>query len=56
MLLKKENMFVILVSVNLIHRTYAKYLDRRAWANTVDPHQMTQNTASDQGLYCWTLI
>ena len=28
-----------------------KYSDRQAWTNNVDPDQMPQNTASDQGLY-----
>ena len=28
---------------------FPKYLDRQAWANSVDPDQMPQNVASDQG-------
>ena len=32
------------------------YLDRQVWANSVDPDQMLQNAASDQGLHCWLLI
>ena len=33
-----------------------KYWDRRASANSVDPDQMPQNAASDQGLHCLSLI
>ena len=33
-----------------------KYWDRKAWANSVDPDQMPQNVASDQGLYCLPLL
>ena len=33
-----------------------KYWDRQAWANSVDPDQMLQNAASDQGLQCLPLI
>ena len=33
-----------------------KYWDRQAWANSVDPDQMPQNVASDQGLQCLPLI
>ena len=29
---------------------------RRARANSVDPDQMPQNVASDQGLCCWPII
>ena len=32
-----------------------KYWDRQAWANSVDPDQMLQNAASDQGLHCLPL-
>ena len=28
----------------------------QAWANCVDPDQMPQNVASDQGLHCLPLI
>ena len=28
-----------------------KYWDRQAWVNSVDPDQMPQNAASDQGLH-----
>ena len=28
-----------------------EYWDRQAWANRVDPDQMPNNTASDQGLH-----
>ena len=37
-------------------RIFPKYLDRQAWANSVDPDQMLQNAASDQGLHCLPLI
>ena len=33
-----------------------KYWDGQAWANSVDPDQMLQNAASDQGLHCLPLI
>ena len=33
-----------------------KYADWQAWANCVDPDQMLQNAASDQGLHCLPLI
>ena len=32
------------------------YSDRQDWANSLDPDQMPQNAASDQGLYCFQLI
>ena len=32
------------------------YLEGRAWANYVDPDQMPQNVASDQGLHFLPLI
>ena len=32
------------------YRTYLKYSDRQAWANSVDPGQTPQNAASDLGL------
>ena len=35
--------------------TYSTYLDRQAWANSVDPDQMPQNASSDQGLHCLPL-
>ena len=34
---------------------YPKYLDRQTWANSVDPDQMPQNVASDQGLHSLAL-
>ena len=34
------------------YRTYSTYSDRQALANDVDPDQMLQNVASDQGLHC----
>ena len=38
--------------VILIYCNNPKYWDRRAFANSVDPDQMPQNAASDQGLHC----
>ena len=35
---------------------YHMYLDRQAWANSVDPYEMPQNAASHQGLYCLLLV
>ena len=32
------------------------YLDRKAFANSVDPDQMLQNVASHQGLHCLPYI
>ena len=32
-----------------------KYQDRQPCANSVDPDQMLQNAASDQGLHCLAL-
>ena len=34
---------------NQQYRNDPKYWDRQAWANSVDPDQMPQNVASDQG-------
>ena len=31
------------------------YLDRQAWANSVDPDEMLQNAVSNQGLHCLPL-
>ena len=39
-----------------INRKNPKYWDRLAWANSVDPDQMLQNAASDQGLHWLPLI
>ena len=33
------------------YRTYPKYSDRKAWANSVDPDQTPHNVASDLGLH-----
>ena len=35
---------------------YLSYLDRQAWANSVDPEKTLQNAASHQGLPCLPLI
>ena len=39
-----------------LHKNYCMYLDRQAWANSVDPDETLQNAASYQGLYCLPLI
>ena len=44
------------LSINIIYSIYTKYLDRQAGTNSVDPDQMLQNAASDQGLHCLPLI
>ena len=36
----------------LLYHNYSKFSNRQAWANCVDPDQMLQYAASDQGLYC----
>ena len=33
-----------------------KYWERNTFANSVDPDQMPQNAASDQGLHCLSYI
>ena len=38
------------------YHIYPKCLDRQACANSVDPDQMPQNVASDQGLHCFSLL
>ena len=38
------------------YRIYRKYLDRQAWANSVDPDEMPQNAASHQGLLCLRIV
>ena len=40
----------------LKYHSYSKYLDRQVGANSVDPDQVLQNAASDQGLHCLQLI
>ena len=35
---------------------YIMYLDRQAWANSVDPYEMPQNVVSHQGLHCLPLV
>ena len=37
---------------NTRYRTYSKYSNTRAGANSVDPDQTPQNAASDQGQHC----
>ena len=40
----------------MLYSNNPKYRDRQAWANIVDPDQMPQNAASDQGLHYLPLI
>ena len=40
----------------LVYHIYANCYERQAWANSVDPDQMPQNVASDQGLHCLPFI
>ena len=42
--------------VDLIKLPSFTYSERKAWANSVDPDQTPQNTASDQGRHCLPLI
>ena len=39
-----------------VYRNNPKYWDRQVLANSVDPDQMPQNAASDQGLHNLPLI
>ena len=39
-----------------MYRNNPKFLDRWAWENSVDPDQMPQKVASDQGPHCLQLI
>ena len=39
-----------------MYHIYPKYSGWRALANSVDPDQMPQNVASDQGLHCFQHI
>ena len=41
-----------MVSVFMQYHNNPKYWNREAFANSVDPDQMPQNVASDQGLHC----
>ena len=43
------------VFVNNCCHNSTKYQHRQAWANSVDPDQTLQNTASDHGLHCLVL-
>ena len=36
--------------------TIIMYMDRQAWANSIDPDETLQNVASYQGLHCLPLI
>ena len=39
-----------------MYHIYRMYLNRQAWANSVDPDEMPQNAPSHQGLHCLPLI
>ena len=39
-----------------MYRNNPKYCDKYTFANSVDPDQMMQNMASDQGLHCLAYI
>ena len=39
-----------------LYRIYHMYLDRHAWANSIDPDKTPQNAASHLGLHCLPLI
>ena len=49
-------MFLLFLKNYMDYCIYPKYWDRRACADSVDPDQMPQNAASDQGLHCLPLI
>ena len=38
------------------YHIYHMYLDRQAWANSIDPDERLQNAASHLGLHCLPLI
>ena len=46
----------IVCCISFSYHIYPKYLDRQAWANSVDPDQMPQNVPSDQVLHCLPFI
>ena len=35
---------------------YSMYLDRQAWANSVDPDEMSHSAVSHQGIHCLPII
>ena len=39
------------IAVETLYRSYPKYFDRQAWANSVDPDQTPHNMVSDKGLH-----
>ena len=48
---------VILIDLSIVTLvTYYTICNKQAWAKNVDPDQMLQNAASDQGLHCLSLI
>ena len=51
-----SKLLLLVFSLILIYRNNPKYWDRQAFANSVDPDQMPQNAASDQGLVCLSYI
>ena len=44
------------VSYQTVHHINRMYSDRQAWANSIDPDEISQNTASHQGQHCLPLI
>ena len=52
----QSNNFVRLFFTKEEYHDNLKYWDRQAWVNSVDPDQMPQIVASDQGLHCLPLI
>ena len=41
---------------HILYRIYHMYSDRQGWANSIDPDETPQNTASHLGLHCLPLI
>ena len=49
-------LFLYLVCLSDYYCNNPSYWDRQAWASSVDPEQMLQNVASDQGLHSMPFI
>ena len=54
--LPNHTLLGMLSPLSCYYHIYRKYLERRAWTNSIDPDQMLQNAASDLGLYCLSQI
>ena len=50
------NLVMICIPCYIYCHIYPKYSDKTAWGNSVDPAQMLQTAASDQGPLCLPLI